>query len=85
MSVHEAITKHTRKQNAHLEQFLKLEELREQAIAEAVRLCSEGKPFGVEGINACTGRINAHATQGISPTRAYVTAAMIEEFVRRSR
>ncbi|AFH62614.1 YpbS family protein [Paenibacillus caseinilyticus] len=85
MSVHEAITKHTRKQNAHLERFLKLEERREQAIDEAVRLCAEGRPFSVETINAITGEINAHATQGISPTRVYVTPAMIEDFVRRSK
>lgn len=81
--VHEAITAHTRKQHAHLERFLKLDEARERAIEETVRLCESGQPFSVERINAITSQINAHAGQGISPLRKPVTEPMIRDYVAR--
>lgn len=79
--VHEAITAHTRKQHAHLQRFVALDEAREQAIAEAVALCELGLPFHTDEINAYTAQINAHAQNGISPRRVHVTADMIRDYV----
>jgi hypothetical protein len=84
MSVHEAITSHTRKMHSHLEAFQALDQLREQAIDEAVSLCASGQPFTVEPINRITSSINEHAKHGISPTRAAVTAEMLQEYVNRT-
>jgi len=84
MNVHEAITAHTRKQHAHLEQFLELEAGRERAIDEAVARCAAGQPFSADAINEWTLRINKHAQNGISPTRVRVTEQMIRDFVARS-
>jgi hypothetical protein len=83
MSVHEAITSHTRKMHSHLEAFAALDELREQAIDEAVSLCAAGQSFTVERINRITSSINEHAKHGISPARPYVTTEMVQEFVNR--
>ncbi|GAA4859445.1 hypothetical protein GCM10023310_43350 [Paenibacillus vulneris] len=84
MSVHEAITAHTRKMHSHLEQFQVLDEQREAAIDRALNLCASGQPFTVDEINAFTARINEHAKHGISPTRPYVTVDMVRDFVKRS-
>ncbi|ALS22020.1 MULTISPECIES: DUF2533 family protein [Paenibacillus] len=83
MNVHEAITNHTRKQHAHLERFIELENERERAIEQAVAQCAAGLPFSVEPINAVTALINSHAQKGISPTRIFVTEEMVREFVKR--
>lgn len=83
MSVHEAITSHSKKQHAHLERFKKLDAAREQAIEETVSLCAAGRSFSVDDINRITAEINEHANQGISPTRKYVTTAMIQEYINQ--
>lgn len=83
MSVHEAITAHTRKMHSHLEQFQILDEQREAAIEQATALCASGQPFTVDEINRATVRINEHAKHGISPARPYVTAEMVQDYVNR--
>lgn len=84
MSVHEAITAHTRKMHSHLEIFQVLDAEREQAIEQAVASCKAGQPFSVEAINRASARINEHAKHGISPTRPYVTEQMLMDYVNRS-
>lgn len=84
MSVHEAITAHTRKMHTHLELFQQMDEQREAAIEQAIAICTSGQPFGVEEINRITANINEHAKHGISPTRPYVTTDMVLEFVKRT-
>ncbi|WP_166244511.1 YpbS family protein [Paenibacillus turpanensis] len=83
MSVHEAISEHSRKQHEHLQRFLELDALREQAIQLAVADCLAGKPFTVEAINETTRRINDHAHHGISPTRVYVTEQMVRDYAEQ--
>lgn len=85
MSVHTAITAHSRKQHDHIEAFLHLDLLREQAIEQALQKCLQNKPFGMEEINQISRKINEHALGGISPTRKLVTAEMIEEYAARSK
>ncbi|WP_281887435.1 DUF2533 family protein [Paenibacillus sp. YYML68] len=84
-NVHQAITAHVSKQNAHLQQFLQLEEARERAIEEAVAACAAGRPFQVDLINRITSAINEHAQQGISPTRVYVTEQMVREHAAKQQ
>ncbi|MFE5320443.1 YpbS family protein [Paenibacillus sp. NPDC056579] len=84
MSVHEAITAHTRKMHSHLEQFQLLDEQREAAIDQAIAQCKSGQPFTVEVINRITASINEHAKHGISPTRPYVTEDMVRDHVNRT-
>lgn len=82
-NVHEAISKHSKKQHEIVKRFLQLEQMREFYIAEAVTLCKEEKPFSVDNINAVTSKINELAKQGIAPTRKLVTEDMVREFVER--
>jgi hypothetical protein len=84
MSVHEAITSHTRKMHTHLEVFQQLDVQREQAIDQAVALCASGQPFTVDEINRFTALINEHAKHGISPTRPYVSEEMLQQYVNRA-
>jgi len=83
MSVHEAITAHTRKMHSHLEVFQALDAEREQAIEKAVQACKAGQTFSVEEINRATARINEHAKHGISPVRPFVTEQMLLDYVKR--
>ncbi|MEW9698699.1 YpbS family protein [Paenibacillus sp. SI8] len=83
MNVHEAITKHSTGQHLHLVRFAELEEQREQAIDACVNLCRRGLPFSVDSINAITAQIIAHAKQGISPLRSYVTEDMVRDYVNK--
>lgn len=82
-NVHEAISKHSKKQHEIVKQFLQLEQMREFYIAEAVTLCEENKPFSVDNINLVTRKINELAKKGIAPNRKLVTEDMVREFVER--
>ncbi|MCM3617297.1 YpbS family protein [Sutcliffiella horikoshii] len=84
MSVHKAISEHSRKQNKVVMSFLQLEQQREAYIEEATQLCREKEPFTTEKINAVTKQINELARKGIAPQRKLVTKEMVEEFVSRS-
>ncbi|MZQ87204.1 DUF2533 family protein [Paenibacillus sp. 5J-6] len=83
MNVHEAITKHSTAQHLHLVRFAELDAQRESAIDAAVELCKSGLPFTVDAINAVTAQIIAHAKEGISPLRSYVTEDMVRDYVNK--
>jgi hypothetical protein len=83
MSVHTAITAHSKKQHDHIEAFLHLDQLREQAIDQALQQCIHHEPFDVQEINRISREINDHAKRGISPTRKLVTEAMIAQYADR--
>ncbi|MDF2651789.1 MAG: hypothetical protein K0Q73_7594 [Paenibacillus sp.] len=83
MNVHEAITKHSNAQHLHLVRFAELDALREQAIDAAIDLCRSGLSFNVDAINAITAQIIAHAKEGISPLRSYVTEDMVRDYVNK--
>ncbi|WP_274362380.1 DUF2533 family protein [Paenibacillus thermotolerans] len=85
MSVHEAISEHSRKQHMHLAAFQEMDERRERAIASAVEQYLRGEPYSLDSINSITAQINTHAKHGISPTRQYVTAEMLETYAERLR
>ncbi|MDR9793574.1 DUF2533 family protein [Aeribacillus pallidus] len=84
--VHKEITKHSNRQHEIVKKFLHLEEKREQAIDEAVKLCEKGLHFSVQTINEITKEMNelARAT-GIVPQRKYVTEEMVKEYVSRKQ
>ncbi|WP_438448343.1 DUF2533 family protein [Gorillibacterium sp. sgz5001074] len=83
MNVHEAITKHSRKQHEHLQTFQELDDERERLIQEAVDRCVRGEPFTTEAINRVTARIIEHAKNGISPLRQFVSEEMIQDYIAR--
>ncbi|MFD3446048.1 YpbS family protein [Microbacteriaceae bacterium 4G12] len=83
MEVHKAITAHSKKQNAIVNEFLTLEAQREAAIEAAVSLCSKGQPFSTVAINEATAKINELAKQGIAPVRKHVTEEMVQDYVAR--
>lgn len=85
MSVHTAITAHSKKQHDHIEAFLQWDQLREQAIEYALQKCLHNEPFSIDEINQLSRKINEHALIGISPTRKIVTEEMIEEYAARSK
>jgi hypothetical protein len=80
MSVHTAITAHSKKQHDHIEAFLKLDLSREDAIEQTIQKCLANEPFNVQEINQITLQINEHARKGISPTRKIVSEAMILQY-----
>ncbi|WP_409253876.1 YpbS family protein [Bacillus sp. SCS-153A] len=80
MSVHKAITEHSKKQNTIAKEFLQLDQQREHYIDEAVSLCLKGEPFSTDKINAVTKRINDEARLGIVPERKYVTVEMVKDY-----
>jgi hypothetical protein len=83
MSVHKAISEHVNKQNHRINEFLVLDQQREQFIEEAVVLCKQGAAFTTDKINEVTGQINELAKQGIIPTRKLVTVEMVREYVQK--
>jgi hypothetical protein len=85
MNVHEAITRHSQNQHRHLEIFAQLEARREQAIEATIEKCRSGTPYDVNEINEVTRQINEHAKHGISPSRKYVSTAMVEQYVAKNR
>lgn len=85
MSVHKAITEHVNIQNQRINDFMVLDQLREQYIAEALELCKQGKELTTDKINEVTKQINAMARKGIIPTRKLVTVEMVREYALRSK
>ncbi|MCA1066307.1 YpbS family protein [Rossellomorea sp. AcN35-11] len=85
MSVHKEITKHSSKQNQLVQQFMILDERREQAIEETVHRCLNEQPFTTDGINQVTNEINALARQGVVPQRKLVTTEMVKEYAAKLR
>ncbi|PLR79907.1 DUF2533 domain-containing protein [Bacillus canaveralius] len=83
MSVHEAITKHVKKQNKIIDEFLALDKQREHYIEEAIILCKQGSEFTTDKINQVTGEMNELSKQGIVPPRKYVTVDMVKEYVMK--
>lgn len=82
-NVHEAITAHSKKQNAIVTKFAALEEKREALIEKAVLQCRQSEPFSVKRINEVTAEINELAKEGSIPTRQHVTEEMVKEYVQR--
>ncbi|MGR3766550.1 YpbS family protein [Rossellomorea sp. NS-SX7] len=83
MSVHKDITKHSTKQNQLVQKFMVLDQERERAIDEAIKLCQAGEAFSTDRINEATQRINTLARQGVVPQRKLVTIEMVEEYAGR--
>ncbi len=84
-SVHEEISAHSQKQNAHIKSFLALEQKREQAIETAVLKCEQNEPFTTDEINEITSKMNELARGGIVPLRKHVTIDMVREYVERKQ
>jgi hypothetical protein len=85
MSVHTAITAHSKKQHDHIEVFLQLDQLREQAIELVLQKCLNNEPYSLLEINQISRKINEHALKGISPTRKLVSEKMIEDYASRNK
>ncbi|MBO9128189.1 YpbS family protein [Bacillus sp. 165] len=83
MEVHKAISAHSKKQHAAVQEFLRLEAEREAAIDSAVMLCLQHQPFSVDSINMTTKQINALSKYGITAERKYVTEEMVREYASR--
>ena len=84
MSVHKDLIKHAANQHETYQQFLALDQQREQYIEEAIELCKQGLPFSTDKINAVTNSINKINLRFI-PTREFVTGEMVQEFVKKSK
>ena len=82
MSVHKDLIKHAANQHETYQEFMALDQQREQYIEEAIELCKQGQPFSTDKINAVTNRINKINLRFI-PTRKNVTGEMIQEFVSK--
>ncbi|EIT86853.1 hypothetical protein A374_04744 [Fictibacillus macauensis ZFHKF-1] len=83
MSVHQAISEHSKNQHQIVSQFVGLEQERERAIAEALHLCQNEQFFSVEDINKITKEMNALAQKGIVPARQYVTVEMVKDYANK--
>lgn len=85
VSVHQAITAHVNKQNKRIQDFLALDQLREQYIEETIAFCKQGQEFTTEKINEVTRQINTLAREGIIPSRKLVTVEMVTEYARKRK
>lgn len=83
MSVHRAISEHSKRQFAALQRFKELDQLRETYIEDAVNKCKNNQDFDVRLINQVTQEINELAKKEIVPTRKLVTKEMVKEYVTR--
>lgn len=83
MSVHQAISAHSKKQQEAIQTFLELDKKRENYIEEAIVKCKNNELFTVDQINGISKKINDLATKEIIPTRKYVTIEMIREYVEK--
>ncbi|AKE23943.1 hypothetical protein BsLM_2145 [Bacillus sp. LM 4-2] len=81
--VHKAISAHSSKQHEHIKAFMRLENMRELAIEEAVAKCKNGEPYTTDAINEITEQMNQLAKKGIVPTRRLVSKEMVREYVSR--
>ncbi len=82
MSVHKDLISHAANQHETYQQFLALDQQREQFIEEAIELCKQGRPFSTDKINEVTNRINKINLRFI-PTRQNVTVEMVQAFVKK--
>ncbi|WP_174733489.1 DUF2533 family protein [Mesobacillus harenae] len=80
MSVRKELEQHAEKQNKVYQQFLKLDQRREDLINETVELCKQGKPFSTDRINEVTNKIN-QINLGFTPVRKNVTTEMVKQYV----
>jgi hypothetical protein len=83
MSVHKAISEHSKTQNKRVEDFILLDQERERLIEDAIAKCKENLEYDVAQINKVTLEINELARKGIVPGRKLVTKEMVAEFVER--
>lgn len=56
--VHKAISAHSSKQHEHIKAFMRLENMRELAIEEAVAKCKNGEPYTTDAINEIIEQMN---------------------------
>ncbi|MBY0096177.1 DUF2533 family protein [Mesobacillus maritimus] len=80
MSVHKDLIKHAYNQNQDYQEFLRMDQLREAYIEEAVELCKQGQPFTTDKINQVTNNMN-RLTVRMLPKRKNVTVEMVQEYV----
>ncbi|KAF1679888.1 YpbS family protein [Bacillus mexicanus] len=78
--VHKAISAHSSKQHEHIKAFVRLENMREMAIEEAISKCKNDEPFTTDAINEITEQMNQLAKKGIVPTRRLVSKEMVREY-----
>ncbi|MGG3345265.1 YpbS family protein [Bacillus subtilis] len=81
--VHKAISAHSSKQHEHIKAFMRLENMRELAIEEAIAKCRNDEPYTTDAINEITEQMNQLAKKGIVPTRRLVSKEMVREYVSR--
>ncbi|NHM32538.1 DUF2533 family protein [Neobacillus terrae] len=84
MSVHKDLAQHAEKQNKKYQRFLELNDLRETYIGDAVKLCSEGKPFSTDKINEITRQMNQINLTFI-PEMKIVSTEMISDYVHSKK
>ncbi len=86
MSVHKALSKHVNGLSQIISDFANLDQIREQYIEEACKLCKDGQAFSTEKINEVTKQMNQLAMQIENlPDRKYVSVQMIQEYVNKSQ
>ncbi|MFJ5714845.1 DUF2533 family protein [Neobacillus sp. NPDC093127] len=81
MSVHKDLIKHAANQNKTYQEFLALDQQRENFIEEAIALCKQGIPFSTEKINEVPKKINKLNLRFI-PIRKHVTVEMVLDYVK---
>lgn len=77
MSVHLEISKKVKSVNLIIEEYKRLDSLREQKIEEVIGKARGKEDFSVDPINQVTRKLNQHAIQHHLPSRALVTKGMV--------
>lgn len=82
MSVHKDLIHHAKNQHQQYQEFLRLDQLRETYIEEAITLCQKGQSFSTDKINLVTNELN-RLTLRMLPKRKNVTVEMVQEYVNK--
>lgn len=84
MSVHHEISKKVKSVNHMIEEYRRLDSLREKEIAEVIEKAKCEEDFTLDRVNQVTMRLNQHADLHHLPPRLIVTKKMVMDACRQS-
>jgi len=84
MSVHHEISKKVKSVNHMIEEYRRLDLLREKEIAEVIERAKRKEDFSLDRVNQVTMKLNEHAALHHLPPRVLVTKEMVLDVCHQS-
>ncbi|OZM57466.1 hypothetical protein CIB95_08410 [Lottiidibacillus patelloidae] len=87
MTVHKAISTHSKNQAKMVKTFQQMDELREEAINTMLTLAKNNEPFSLEEVNNISKKMNEYRKQVNFelPERKLVTKEMVFQFLSKEK